>query len=250
MRNLIKRIIKEEIKNGKVFCDQCGCSWKLSEGGDDPYTCHKCGHENKPASSNFDKVLDKFRVNFPKQHREKLSLVKEFVENYINKSGYNVKFLNACTSYSGVRTKDQVIICSPSSMTTLGDFLYTLFHEIRHEQQISEIKMPNPLSEFDLEDFEKIYQQYWEMELDADQFAKNMVGRIVQRLELPKEIALQNFKLSEFIKNYPQASSVIKSSLERIIRTIKEMKSKGIEYSDIQDHPMVKPFLSKLENFI
>jgi DNA-directed RNA polymerase subunit M/transcription elongation factor TFIIS len=31
-----------------VECEECGWSWKLSEGGDDPYTCHKCGHENEP----------------------------------------------------------------------------------------------------------------------------------------------------------------------------------------------------------
>ena len=31
----------------RVVCDECEWSWKLSEGGDDPYTCHKCGHTNK-----------------------------------------------------------------------------------------------------------------------------------------------------------------------------------------------------------
>ena len=30
----------------KVVCQECGWSWDLSDGGDDPYTCHKCGHEN------------------------------------------------------------------------------------------------------------------------------------------------------------------------------------------------------------
>ena len=32
--------------NEKVVCQECGWSWDLSDGGDDPYTCHKCGHEN------------------------------------------------------------------------------------------------------------------------------------------------------------------------------------------------------------
>lgn len=250
MRNLIKKIISEEIKNGRVTCDSCGWSWKLSDGGDDPYMCHKCGHDNKPKSSNFDKVLKKFESFFPSEQREKISIIKKFVENYIKKSGYNVKFLNACTSYSGVRTRDQVIICSPNYMSTLGDFLYTLFHEIRHEQQITDIKMPNPLSEFDLNDFETLYKQYWEMELDADQFAKNMVGSIVRKLDIPIDDAKKIFGLSEFIKNYPQASLVIKNSLQNIIGIIKNMKSQGIEYSDIQDHPMVQPNIQKLENLI
>ena len=30
----------------KIVCDSCGWSWKLSEGGDDPYVCHKCGTDN------------------------------------------------------------------------------------------------------------------------------------------------------------------------------------------------------------
>ena len=34
-------------KNKKVTCDKCGWSWDLSEGGDDPYICHKCGHDNE-----------------------------------------------------------------------------------------------------------------------------------------------------------------------------------------------------------
>lgn len=38
--------IMEEITKNKVVCDKCGWKWDLSDGGDDPYTCHKCGHNN------------------------------------------------------------------------------------------------------------------------------------------------------------------------------------------------------------
>ena len=30
----------------RIVCEKCGWSWDLSDGGDDPYTCHKCGNEN------------------------------------------------------------------------------------------------------------------------------------------------------------------------------------------------------------
>jgi tRNA(Ile2) C34 agmatinyltransferase TiaS len=40
-----KRIL-EVVTKKEVICDNCGWSWKLSDGGDDPYTCHKCGHIN------------------------------------------------------------------------------------------------------------------------------------------------------------------------------------------------------------
>lgn len=39
--------IQESNKDKKITCDNCGWSWKLSEGGDDPYVCHKCWNENQ-----------------------------------------------------------------------------------------------------------------------------------------------------------------------------------------------------------
>jgi hypothetical protein len=38
--------IYESVIDGKVICDNCGWSWALSDGGDDPYTCHECGQDN------------------------------------------------------------------------------------------------------------------------------------------------------------------------------------------------------------
>ncbi len=38
--------ITESITDDEVICDNCGWSWELSEGGNDPYICHKCGHDN------------------------------------------------------------------------------------------------------------------------------------------------------------------------------------------------------------
>lgn len=29
-----------------VHCDNCGWEWKLADGGNDPFTCHKCGNNN------------------------------------------------------------------------------------------------------------------------------------------------------------------------------------------------------------
>jgi tRNA(Ile2) C34 agmatinyltransferase TiaS len=49
MIHLIKKLILEEVKKiKKVICDNCGWSWNIKDGGDDPYTCHKCGHDNNP----------------------------------------------------------------------------------------------------------------------------------------------------------------------------------------------------------
>jgi len=40
--------LNEKVTKTKVICDNCGWSWKLKDGGDDPYVCHKCGHDNTP----------------------------------------------------------------------------------------------------------------------------------------------------------------------------------------------------------
>ena len=198
--------------------------------------------------SNLDIVMDKFSHNLSEDELYILPILKTFLQNFIKKRGYNVKFLNACTSFQGVRTKDQIILCSPSMMHTLGDFIYTLFHEIRHEQQIKEIKMLNPLSEMDLEDFEKLYKNYWEMELDADQFAKNMVAQLVLRAKIPMDFAKSEFSLSPHIEKYPTTSKFVESSLQMIINIIRNMKKRGENFEDIQDIPMVKQHLQKLEN--
>ena len=252
MKDLIRKIIKETVENGKVICDECGWSWDISKGGDDMYICHKCGHDNTPKSqSNLDRLMDQFKYQFPKELMEKVPVIGKFVSDYIKKNNINIKFLNSCfTGFSGVRTKDQVIICAPTQMSTIGDFLYTVFHEIRHEHQIRDIKMPNPLTEFDLEDFETLADQYWEMELDADQFAKNMVANIVIKLGIPIDVASRLFSLSHYIQNYPSASRMVRGHLAQIVNSIKEIKKSGAEYEDIQDHPMVKRYIDKLENFI
>jgi hypothetical protein len=110
--------------------------------------------------------------------------------------------------------------------------------------------MPNPLSDFSLDNFQKIYDQYWEMELDADQFAKNKIATLVYMLDIPEDIAMKQFRLSSYIENYPFSSKMIELSLRQIIEYIKRMKKSGEEYEDIQDHPMVKQYLNKLEDFL
>lgn len=252
MRDLIKRILSESVAyGGSVLCDNCGWTWELSGAGDDKYTCHKCGHDNTPKKSNFARLLDHFKNNFPESEKNKVDIIQKFVESYINSNDITVKFLHSCrTGFGGVRTKDQVIICSPMNMGTIGDFLYTIFHEIRHEQQIRDIKMDNPLNDYDLEDFEKLYNQYWEMELDADQFAKNMIAKLIIKLNIPIDFAKKEFSLSGYIEDYPSMSKSVEMSLRMIINDIKRIKKSGGEFTDIQDHPMVKNHLKDLEKFI
>ncbi len=40
--------LNEAILGDKIVCDNCGWSWKIVDGGDDLFICHKCGHDNSP----------------------------------------------------------------------------------------------------------------------------------------------------------------------------------------------------------
>ena len=201
--------------------------------------------------SNFSRLLDKFKNSFPQDLQSKVDVIENFVVNYIQENDLNVKFLNSCSAgFKGVRTRDQIIICSPINMETVGDFLYTIFHEIRHEQQIRDLKMINPLTDFDLEDFEALYEQYWDMELDADKFAKEMVAKLVIKLGIPIDIAKKLFSLSPYVQQYPTMSNMVRGGIQQIINDIKRIKKSGGEYTDIQDHPIVQRHIDKLEDFI
>jgi hypothetical protein len=44
------KIIKtfEQFSANQVVCDSCDWKWRLEEGGNDPFMCHNCGHNNYP----------------------------------------------------------------------------------------------------------------------------------------------------------------------------------------------------------
>ena len=43
--------VTEKIVGNKIECDNCDWSWKIVDGGDDLYICHKCGNDNTPKLS-------------------------------------------------------------------------------------------------------------------------------------------------------------------------------------------------------
>ena len=40
--------VSEAVIGDNIVCDSCAWSWKIAEGGDDVYMCHRCGHDNNP----------------------------------------------------------------------------------------------------------------------------------------------------------------------------------------------------------
>ena len=201
-------------------------------------------------TSNFDKILNKFREGFPNEYKNEIDTISDDVKSFIRENNYTIKFLNSCSAgFSGVRTDKAIIICSPLHMASVGDFLYTIFHEIRHEQQISIFKMGNPTID-SLDDFEELSEKYWEMELDADSFAKRKIAEIVMKSKMPVEIAKVLFRLSHYVEDYPSLSKMVKFQITKIANQLKQMRDSGQEIKDISDHPFVKQHLDKLEEFI
>jgi len=45
-KQLAGESVEDEAVSGTVVCDNCGWSWELSDGGKDPYDCHKCNSKN------------------------------------------------------------------------------------------------------------------------------------------------------------------------------------------------------------
>ena len=38
----------EQVQGDSIVCDNCRWKWKIEDGGDDLYICHKCGYDNTP----------------------------------------------------------------------------------------------------------------------------------------------------------------------------------------------------------
>jgi len=194
--------------------------------------------------SNYDRVIDGFKSRIPQEYHHKLDVMFERVKDFIQDRGFNLKVINGCqTGYRGVRTRDSIILCSPESIPNLASFVYVLFHELKHEQQMSEFDLADSYMG-DIEDFEEFYKIYWEMEMDADSYAKDWVKKIGNVLGLPEEY----YKLDQMITNYPMMSSMVRMMMTQLHNQVQKLKKQGMSYTDISDLDIVKKHLDKLED--
>jgi hypothetical protein len=49
MYQFMRELLDEETIGDSIKCDKCGWMWKIKDGGDDLYICHKCGNNNTPS---------------------------------------------------------------------------------------------------------------------------------------------------------------------------------------------------------
>jgi hypothetical protein len=63
--------LNESIVGDKIECDDCGWSWKIVDGGDDLFICHKCGHDNSPLNEDGQKTSEKNMDDYKKDNNPK-----------------------------------------------------------------------------------------------------------------------------------------------------------------------------------
>jgi hypothetical protein len=194
--------------------------------------------------SNYDRVIDKFRKNIPEDKMKEYNLISEKIKDFIQSRGYTIKVLNSCnTGFKGVRTSNMIILCSPDMLPNFASFVYILFHELKHEQQMSDFDMKDSYMG-DIEDFEEFFKIYWDMEMDADNYGKDWVKKIGDVLKLPEDV----YYLDKMIEHYPTMSNMIRQMMLHLHREVQTLKSKGFTYTDIGDLDIVKKHLNNLED--
>jgi len=48
IKGTLTRKLYEKVTEDSIICDNCGWDWKIKDGGDDLYICHKCDYDNTP----------------------------------------------------------------------------------------------------------------------------------------------------------------------------------------------------------
>jgi len=80
----------EKINSNSVTCDECGWFWKLSEGGDDPYVCHQCGHDNEKSSN----TINELNLSILKESQEEPTKYTYLTLGYFKKYGIHRYYFN------------------------------------------------------------------------------------------------------------------------------------------------------------
>jgi hypothetical protein len=68
--------INEDIIDGEIECEKCGWKWEIADGGQEPYICHKCDHDNSNQIDEYDVESEddiKEFVEFMREYQQQLN---------------------------------------------------------------------------------------------------------------------------------------------------------------------------------
>jgi hypothetical protein len=186
------KLVFEKTVGDSIVCDNCGWKWKIKDGGDDLYICHKCGHDNTPKgkTNNFFEPLDNDgQLDNNKEFTHALALLTiSMMDNGLNIEPLpNVKFVND-DSENADRLLGKTAYYDPNNQTIVlytcdrhpKDILRSYAHEMIHHMQNLEGRINNIqgdninedeyLAELELEAYSKgnMLFRSWENSLKND----------------------------------------------------------------------------------
>jgi len=103
----------ERVEGDSIVCDDCGWTWKIKDGGNDLYNCHKCGHNNTPKETNkfFEPIQDKqIDLNISSEP-SRVDYYKDHIQNVIP-SDFKVE-----------KNKDKIVVSNIKPKTGLENNL-------------------------------------------------------------------------------------------------------------------------------
>jgi hypothetical protein len=69
-KQLDREDLLESVKDGVVHCDNCDWEWDIVTGGDNPYTCHECGHDNSPITEKESPYNKETLLKYKKEYED------------------------------------------------------------------------------------------------------------------------------------------------------------------------------------
>lgn len=217
IKQMMKLFSESDVK--KVVCDNCDWSWNLSDGGKEPYLCHKCGNDNQindyalnEQTDGIDEFITKTIETYPEVEPYS-QIIKKFI---LNSNSKKIEVSNFKYPAAGLALHTGVLLNSNIFKTTLPYFLFVVFHEIAHQYQYKKYG-DGKMYEFyndklSLEDAAKTMKQ---IELVADEFAMRKVREFIKLglLNKGQEIrqgSYKNVPISHFEKLISQIKSQLK----------------------------------------
>jgi hypothetical protein len=134
--------LNEAIVGDKIECDNCGWEWKIADGGDDLYICHKCGHDNTPLKNYLQEARYKRFLNegWDSSKGKVIGDFVTYVSEYLSVSKPKIKLMNQSTyteqyhSFGGYMPSEEKIMVVVHNRN-MADILRTVAHEMVHHMQ-------------------------------------------------------------------------------------------------------------------
>jgi len=144
--------LNEAIVGDKIVCDNCGWEWKIEDGGDDLYICHKCGHDNTPNKDYLQEARYKKFLNegWEDSKAKTINRFMDFATDYLSTERPKIKLINQegytqeYKSFGGYLPSEEKIFVVVHNRN-MADILRTLAHEMVHHMQNADNRL-NPKS--------------------------------------------------------------------------------------------------------